>query len=394
MEARGKLDQKSAAEWGGEPYTTMIQIGQEADAHFMGKQYRAAADKYTQAAGMAAELADRTNDILLRLLEEGSGALNAGDGSLAQSKFTVALMIEPSNPTAQRGLKRAKTIETVMQLVASGKQHEQNNALSSAQADYLKALEIDSDANEARKGLNRVKGLLKAKQFQRLISEGLAAFHHNDYQLARTRLLKAKSLKPESRQVLDALAQVDQAIRLASIDTLRQQAQSDERSENWQSALKSYLAVLKIDKNVQFATRGKERALEQIRTNKRIDFFLAKPEVLASDSQLNNAVLLLNESKELKPQGPKMTARIKKLEELVSIAQKPLKITIESDNLTDIAVYKVGKLGRFSVRELELRPGTYTVVGTRDGYQDVRQKIEVKPGRQLLRVTIKCRVKI
>ena len=89
-----------------------------------------------------------------------------------------------------------------------------------------------------------------------------------------------------------------------------------------------------------------------------------------------------------------MTARIKKLEELVSIAQKPLKITIESDNLTDVAVYKVGKLGRFAVHELKLRPGTYTVVGTRDGYQDVRQKIVVKPGGQLLRVTVKCRVKI
>jgi hypothetical protein len=46
------------------------------------------------------------------------------------------------------------------------------------------------------------------------------------------------------------------------------------------------------------------------------------------------------------------------------------------------------------VHELELRPGTYTVVGTRDGYQDVRQKIVVKPGPQSLRITIKCKVKV
>ena len=71
-----------------------------------------------------------------------------------------------------------------------------------------------------------------------------------------------------------------------------------------------------------------------------------------------------------------------------------MKITIESDNLTHVAVYRVGKLGRFSVRELKLRPGTYTVVGNRDGYQDVRQKIVVKPGRQALHITVKCRVKI
>ena len=97
---------------------------------------------------------------------------------------------------------------------------------------------------------------------------------------------------------------------------------------------------------------------------------------------------------DVKPQGPKLAERIKKLEQLVSLAKTPVKITIQSDNLTHVAVYRVGKLGRFEVRELELRPGSYTIVGARDGYQDVRQKIVVKPGRQPLRVIVKCRVKI
>jgi len=69
-------------------------------------------------------------------------------------------------------------------------------------------------------------------------------------------------------------------------------------------------------------------------------------------------------------------------------------VIIESDNLTRVAVYKVGKLGRFSQHELMLRPGTYTVVGARDGYQDVRRQIVVKPGQPSVRVTVKCRDKI
>ena len=206
--------------------------------------------------------------------------------------------------------------------------------------------------------------------------------------------MKAKSLKPGSREVSDALSQVDQAIRLSGIDQLRRTAQAAERSEDWQRALKSYLAVLDIDKNLQFAVRGKERALEQIRIAKRIDFYLAKPQVLEADSQLKNAVLLLVEAKKINSRGPMLTAGIKKLEQLVEVAQTPVKIAIESDNITRVAVYKVGKLGRFSVHELELRPGSYTVVGTRDGYQDVRQKIVVKPGLQSLRITVKCKVKI
>jgi hypothetical protein len=78
----------------------------------------------------------------------------------------------------------------------------------------------------------------------------------------------------------------------------------------------------------------------------------------------------------------------------VEAAQTPIKIIIESDAFTDVAVYKVGKLGRFESRELSLRPGTYTVVGTRDGYQDIRKKITVKAGQGLVRIRIKCEVKI
>ena len=394
LAAKGKLDQLAVSEWGGDTYLAMIELGRQADAFYMEKQYIPAAERYGQAEGLVQEIAGQSDAARQRLIREGNLALDDGDGSLAQRNFSVALKIAPADAAAQQGLKRAKTIETVMQLIASARQHEANKAWSLARSDYSKALEIDSASDKARQGLDRINGLIKAEQFQQLLSGGLAAFHRNEYKLARTRLLEAKSLNPNSREVSDALLQVDQAIRLSGIDKLRRTAEAAERAEDWQRALKSYQAVLAIDKNLQFAVRGKKRALEQIQINRRIGFFLAKPQALASDNQLKNAVFLLAEAKEITPRGSMLTTRIEKLEELIIVAQTPVRIAIESDNLTRVAVYKVGKLGRFSVHELDLRPGTYTVVGTRNGYQDVRQEIEVKPGLQSLRITVKCRVKI
>ena len=78
---------------------------------------------------------------------------------------------------------------------------------------------------------------------------------------------------------------------------------------------------------------------------------------------------------------------------MVQTAQIPLKITLESDNLTQVAVYRVGRLGAFLKKDLTLRPGSYTIVGTRNGFKDVRKRIALKPG-QPLRVTIICREKI
>lgn len=226
------------------------------------------------------------------------------------------------------------------------------------------------------------------------MSSGLAALHNKKYELAKTRLMEAKALSPDSREVTDALLQVDQALRLARIDLLRDAAHQAEQSENWQTALKSYIAALKIDQNLQFAAHGKERARQQIRIAKRLDFYLTQPQVLESDKQLKNAILLLHEARETAPRGPKLTRRIKKMDALVVAAQTPVIVTIDSDNLTHIAVYKVGKLGRFARRELKLRPGTYTVVGARDGYQDVRRKFVVKHGQPAMRITVKCRVRI
>ena len=102
----------------------------------------------------------------------------------------------------------------------------------------------------------------------------------------------------------------------------------------------------------------------------------------------------MHEVEGIEPKGPAMTAHLRELTQLVTAAQTPVRLIIESDNLTEVAVYRVGKLGRFNVRELDLRPGTYTVVGVRDGYKDVSRKIVIKPNQGFIRITVKCKAEI
>jgi serine/threonine protein kinase len=394
MQLMQQLDAKGVSQWGNQAYVEMIQLSQEADRLLLESDYAAAAVKYTAAAASAQTLVDRIGPVLKQLLAEGQKALDEGNAELSRQKFTIALMIDPQNRLARHSLQRAKNIDAVMQLLASGNRHEKAGKIAFAHADYQEALRLDPESTEARQAVARVKDQVRDAEFQLLMSEGLTALHQNDYQLARAKLLKAKSFRPQSREVKDALAQVDQSIRLARIETYRQKATAAERAENWQQALDAYLQVLKIDADVLFAVRGKDRAQNRIRIDRRIDFFLQQPAALESDQQLENAIALIDEIEEIEPKGPQLKERFERLGRIVSAAQTPVKIIIESDTSTDIAVYKVGKLGRFESRQLSLRPGTYTVVGTRDGYQDVRKKIIIKPGQSSLRVTIRCEVKI
>jgi hypothetical protein len=394
MKLKQDLEAKGVSQWGKEAYQEMMHFADEADRLLLEKDYRAAAENYAAGAARAQFLIGRIEPTLKQLLAEGQAALDQQNGNMARQKFSIALMIDPDNRQATQSLQRARKIEAVKQLLESGKRHEAAGKIAFAHADYQEALRLDPESKAARQALTRIKDQISEAEFQRLMSEGLTALHNDEYQLARAKLLKAKSFRPESREVKDALAQVDQAMRLARIEAYRQKAIDAEQAENWEQALDAYLQVLKIDANIQFATRGKTRAQNRIRIDSRINFFLQQPAALESDRQLDNAVALIAEIEEIKPKGPQLKDRFEKLARIVDAAQTPVKIIIESDTFTDVAVYKVGKLGRFERRELSLRPGTYTVVGTRDGYQDIRKKITVRAGQDLVRIRIKCEVKI
>ena len=82
------------------------------------------------------------------------------------------------------------------------------------------------------------------------------------------------------------------------------------------------------------------------------------------------------------------------LSRLLKRAATPLTVQIVSDNMTDVSIYKVGKLGSFSATELTLRPGTYVAVGSRPGYRDVRLEFHVAPEEDMQPVIVRCEEKI
>ena len=224
LSAKKALDTRGGKEWGVDLYAKMTRLGQEADAFFMNKAYASASSKYAEAWSTVNRLSLQSNEALGRLLVEGRLALSEGDGRRAANKFSVALMIDPGNELAHRSLERAKKIESVTRLIESGNRNEKQGNLPFALTDYREALELDPQSETARLAFARVKRLIAQDEFQQLMSAGFAALHNREHEVARAAFLKAQSFKPNSSEVQDALAQVDQAIRLARIEAFREKA--------------------------------------------------------------------------------------------------------------------------------------------------------------------------
>jgi len=102
----------------------------------------------------------------------------------------------------------------------------------------------------------------------------------------------------------------------------------------------------------------------------------------------------LEEAARVEPAGPRHQAQIASLTKILAVAKVTVRVRLESDKRTEVVVYKVGRLGTFERHELDLRPGTYTVVGTRAGYRDVRKKLVVIAGEQPPPLVIRCTEKI
>jgi len=82
------------------------------------------------------------------------------------------------------------------------------------------------------------------------------------------------------------------------------------------------------------------------------------------------------------------------LAERVRLANALLRVALESDEKTEVDVYRVGRYGAFKTLDLELVPGVYTVVGHRKGYKDVRRMLRLKPGDHGTTLRVICKERI
>jgi len=243
-------------------------------------------------------------------------------------------------------------------------------------------------------GLARVRIAVKQMSFDMRMTEGLDALAAGDFASARAAFNAAGVLDPTSRQPADGLLQVDQGIRLANIQRLEQEARSLDENEQWESSVAVYKEILGIDADLQFAKEGLQYASSRSALHNRLQALIDDPDTLSDKVNVQNATRMLLEIARVSPMGPRLEEQKIELSRLLKRAATPLKVQLKSDNATNVAIFKVGKFGSFSMHELELRPGVYVAVGNRPGYRDVRLEFRVAPEIDMKPIVIQCEEQI
>jgi hypothetical protein len=389
-----KLNARAAAEWGGEEFIRANSLLADADKDFAAREYVTAEQKLNEIPPLLDVVEKRAGTVLAEQLKAGTLALQEGRSEDAKKAFELASKIEPNNQVAARGLKRAGTLDQVLALLSTGERLEKEGNATAAADNYRKALALDAEAKRASDGLARISSRQAADAFASAMARGYSALAAANYSQAREAFEAARRIRPDAPEIPQALKQIEQEQRTGVIGVKLQNAQQFESQEKWADALKEYRAVLELDSTVAAATEGVTRTSPRASLNEQLELYLTQPERLFSQPVRAAAKETLARAASIANPGPILSRQMKTLSEWLARADVPVPVSLQSDNITQVTIYRVGALGAFQQRSLELIPGSYTVVGTRPGYRDVRREISVMPGAAPAPIVIRCEDKI
>ena len=384
------LTHLNVANWAAEDWAKYEQLSEAGDNAFLAKDFETSAESYAEAKTLGEALVARAAATIAESLAAADAALAAGESQAAIERYDVVLTIEPTHAAAAAGRARAEKVPEVLSLVQRANVEVARGELHTALATYREALAIDADWPAARAGVDQVNRMMRDAEYERLLSVGFGLLGSEDFTGARREFEAALALRPGSREAADGLVQAEEGAKLDQIALAEARALAFERRELWDQAIELYASVLAGDSTLLFAQTGLERAEARAGLDAKLTNLIDNPTLLFGDTVLADARALLETAGAETQKGPRLTSQIERLGMLVELASKPVPVRLESDQLTSVTLYRVGALGAFAAKDLELRPGTYTVIGSRDGYRDVRHTFTVRPGRTLQPISIVC----
>lgn len=390
LEQQQALADRSAASWGDVTWSSYESAARLGDEAFLAEDLVTAVNEYQTALATGRELLDRSESIMADALAAGEQALAGGNAAVARSQFELVLEVDPENARALAGLERADKLPAVLEAMRRADALDQEGVLEEAARVYRDVLEIDPDWAQAREGLDDVNRRIANARFDSLIAGGFAAIEEGRNDRAIEQFTAAVAMRPASAVARDGLAQAEEGQLLDAIAMAEIRGMAFERRELWDQAITRYREALETDPTLKFAIDGLARAQRRADLDVKLQALIDSPRLLLAEDVFADAGGMLEEARAIELPGPRLSSQTEQLETLMELASTPIPITLISDGMTEVTVYRVGELGQFTSTSLSLKPGTYTAVGHRAGFRDVRENFSVLPGAANEPVTVIC----
>ena len=404
------LEARGAGVWGGPEFGMAKMRAAESIGARDGGSMRIAQERLADASHLLDQVESRASVALATQITAGQKALAAGQQEVANQAFELAKRIDPNDKRIPDLQRHTRNLAGVLPLLADGQNAEGGGDFARAAQDYSQALRLDPGNDKARAGLARANAAFGDDNDAKAVGSGFAALGAGRIDDAREAFQKAKAIRPNGSEAAEGLQRVGTEQSAKGLSSLRQKAAGYEAQERWDDAVQIYDQALQADPSLAFAQEGKDRAAARAELNASLQALIDRPERLASQSVRNQAKALLNAANQQSPSGPVLRSQITRLGLLLpdyessawsgtasadagprsDLMDKPVRLSLVSDNATAITIPSIGQFGTFSKRDIELKPGRYEVIGTRDGYREIHRDITIAPGQESQTISVSC----
>ncbi|WP_323846915.1 hypothetical protein [Microbulbifer magnicolonia] len=389
-----ELQERKIETWANEAFSAAQALAEEADGIYRQRRFTQALEKYRESLTTLQQLRDGILARIEKHLTEGHHALDIGDAAAAHEAFDMVLTISEDHPRGVKGKARSEKLPEAWQHFTNGKEAFAEGDLNTAREELQQSLAADPETRPAIELLPKVLNAITERDYSEAMSAGYAAIAESDFNAAKEAFARARKLKPGAEEPGIGLQQASNGAEQLHIDQLFTRARHQEQAEDWHGALKSYSALVEKDGSLVAAITGKARSEARAQLDDQLKGLLEDPLTLGNGKRNQFARQVLADARGLNEDTPRLVQQIEDLENALTKALIPLPVRFRSDRSTSVTIYHVGRLGNFDQREITLKPGRYTAVGTREGYRDVRREFTVVPGEEPPTVVIQCAEKI
>ena len=390
LEFQEQLEEINVEIWAGEAYLESLAIAAEGDVAYREQDFLGSQEIYQRSLLSLQSLETLSLEILNTSIDLGYIAIESGLPAAAEEEFTTALLINDESETALVGLERAQLLPEVLALLEQGDTWRENSDLESALDFYTQASVVDPAHTRATNAVAQTNIDILDRDFLIFMSNGFSSIQDNSPENALVSFNQALTLKPESSDALSAITQAETMITSRDLTVQLNAAQGHVAGERWQEALEAFNNALAIDANVVTALNGHERAQTRANLDIYLNNIVNAPLRLADEEVYQQSINVYNEALTLVEDNSRLYDQLVALRGYLDKARVPITVTLTSDGLTNVTIYRVSELGSFASQTLNLNPGTYTAVGVRSGYRDVRSEFIVPFSGEEPVVTVIC----
>jgi tetratricopeptide (TPR) repeat protein len=394
LAAKKQLLEQNVAQWGALAFDASMETITQGDELYNQGRYAQALDAYQSALASMGSLLSRGQEILsnakitsIEAIEQASGN---DDILRAKQASALANAISPGDPEVSIIMSRVASLESLTLALTAAEERTKVGDFDQAMELLEQALVLDHRHLRTAKLLQETREKLLQQRFQQQMSLAVGAIDKGDFDSAENLLEQASNLAVDAQAVsqLRGLLQAQRAQR--RIDTILNLAIQFEQEEDWSAAVVSYDDILSTDPNLSNIAIMRLKAAARATLDKSIDTIIQDPLSLASEDKFSSAQATLLDIDKISSPGPILLAQRQQLSEILAQIKVPVPVTFQSDQQTNVTLFRVSRLGRFQNTTVSLRPGRYTVAGERPGFRDVRIDFTILPATESRLIVVEC----